>query len=144
AELDPDRNLVEAGLARPQVKPQHFIGKEAYLKQRAAPPAAILCTLTVDDNTSSSGVERFMSGREPVLTPDGQPITDARGRRSYVTSAGFGASIRKHILMSYLPPEYAKVGPKLVVEYFAEHYPVTVAVVGSTPLFDPKNERVKA
>ena len=34
-----------------------------------APPAAVLCTLTVDDPTSSSGVKRYMLGREPILTP---------------------------------------------------------------------------
>ncbi len=45
--------------------------------------------------------------------------------------------------MGYLPPEYAKVGTKLAVEYMAERYPVTVEVVGSTPLFDPENERMK-
>ena len=33
-------------------------------------------------------------------------------------------------------------GTKLVVEYLGEHYPVTVAVAGATPLFDPKNERI--
>ncbi len=36
------------------------------------------------------------------------------------------------------------VGTKLLVEYFGERYPVTVAVVGSTPLFDPDNSRVRA
>jgi glycine cleavage system aminomethyltransferase T len=45
--------------------------------------------------------------------------------------------------MAYLPPEYARAGTQLTVEYFGEHYPVTVAVVGSTPLFDPSNERMK-
>jgi glycine cleavage system aminomethyltransferase T len=46
--------------------------------------------------------------------------------------------------MSYLPPEYAEVGEELSVLYMGERYPVTVAVAGSTPLFDPDNERVKA
>jgi hypothetical protein len=32
------------------------VGREAYLRQREAPPAAVLCTLTVDDPTSKSGV----------------------------------------------------------------------------------------
>jgi glycine cleavage system aminomethyltransferase T/glycine/D-amino acid oxidase-like deaminating enzyme len=143
AELELEYNLVEAGLARPQVKPQDFIGKDAYLKQRAASPAALLCTLTVDDNTARSGFNRYMTGREPILTPAGKPIIDAHGRGSYVTSAGSGPSVGKTILMSYLPPEYAKIGTKLAVEYFAEHYPATVSVVGSTPLFDPANERMK-
>ena len=85
-----------------------------------------------------------MLGREPVLTPDGQSILDARGRRSYVTSAGSGPSVGKHLLMTYLPPERAVVGTKLVVEYFGEHYPVTVAIAGASPLFDADNARIRA
>ncbi len=73
----------------------------------------------------------------------GAPLVDVKGRRSYVTSAGSGPSIGRHILMSYLPPEQAVVGTRLLVEYFGERYPVTVAVAGNTPLFDPDNERVR-
>jgi glycine cleavage system aminomethyltransferase T/glycine/D-amino acid oxidase-like deaminating enzyme len=144
AELELDFDLVEAGMARPTVKDADFIGKEAYLRRRAEPPAAILCTLTVDDPTSASGVKRYMLGREPILTPDGERIVDAKGRGSYVTSAGSGPSVGKHLLMAYLPPEYAKEGTKLAVEYFGERYPVTVAVAGATPLFDPENARIRS
>ena len=72
------------------------------------------------------------------------PLTDAKGRRSFVTSAGAGPSLGKHILMSSLPPEHAKVGEQLAVEYMNERYPVTVQTNDSTPLFDPDNARVKA
>ncbi|HEX9525551.1 MAG TPA: glycine cleavage T C-terminal barrel domain-containing protein, partial [Reyranella sp.] len=85
-----------------------------------------------------------MLGREPVVTRDGADITDRRGRRSYVTSAGAGPSVGKHILMSYLPPDEAVLGTKLSVQYMGERYPVTVAVVGSTPLFDPENTRIRS
>jgi glycine cleavage system aminomethyltransferase T/glycine/D-amino acid oxidase-like deaminating enzyme len=142
-ELELEFDLVEAGLARRSVKDQDFIGKQAYLRQRGEEPAAILCTLTVDQHTSSSGVKRYMLGHEPILGPGGEPIVDARGRRSHVTSAGAGPSVGRYLLLAYLPPERAQVGEKLQVEYFAERYPVSVAVAGSTPLFDPDNERVK-
>ncbi len=142
-ELELDFDLVEAGMARPRVKDADFLGKAAYLEQRSRPPAAILCTLTVDDNTSTSGVKRYMLGKEPILSLAGLPLVDAKGRRSYVTSAGAGPSVGKHLLMAYLPPTYAVEGTKLVVEYFGEHYPVTVAVAGSRPLFDPQNLRIK-
>jgi glycine cleavage system aminomethyltransferase T/glycine/D-amino acid oxidase-like deaminating enzyme len=142
-ELELEYNPVEAGLARPKVKSQGFIGKEAYLRARDEEPAALLCTLTVDDHTASTGEPRYMLGNEPILTPDGGGIVDGKGRRSYVTSAGAGPSVGKHILLSYLPPEYAQVGTKLAVEYFGEQYPVTVEVVGSKPLFDPDDERMK-
>jgi glycine cleavage system aminomethyltransferase T/glycine/D-amino acid oxidase-like deaminating enzyme len=144
AELELDFDLVEAGMARPTLKDADFVGRAAYEKQRAGSPAAILCTLTVDDPTSASGVKRYMLGREPILTPDGERIVDAKGRGSYVTSAGSGPSLGKHLLMSYLPPEHANEGTKLLVEYFGERYPVTVAVAGATPLFDPENQRIRA
>ncbi len=142
-ELDLEHDLVEAGMARPKVKDADFVGRDAYLRQREEDPVRVLCTLTLDDATSSSGVKRYMMGREPVLAPDGAPLTDARGRRSYVTSAGSGPSVGSHLMMSYLPPEEASVGTELQVEYFGERYPVTVAVAGSAPLFDPDDARMK-
>ena len=142
-ELELEYDLVECGLARKTVKEADFIGKEAYLAQREQEPAAILCTLTVDDHSSSNGTKRYMLGHEPILTSAGEPIVDAKGRRSYVTSAGGGPSVGKHILLGYLTPEHARVGEKLLVEYMAEHYPVTVAVAGNAALFDPENARVK-
>jgi glycine cleavage system aminomethyltransferase T/glycine/D-amino acid oxidase-like deaminating enzyme len=142
-ELELEYDLVEAGMARRTVKDEAFVGRDAYLRQRSEEPAAVLCSLTVHDHASSSGVRRYMLGREPVLTADGEPIVDREGRRSYVTSAGSGPSIGRHILMAYLPPDRAEPGASLSVEYFGERYPVTVAAVGSTPLFDPANERMR-
>jgi heterotetrameric sarcosine oxidase gamma subunit len=143
-ELDADYSVVEAGMAWPKVKEQEFVGKDAYLRARESDPAAVLCTLTVDDHTSPAGVKRYMLGREPVVTRDGAPLTDAKGRRAYVTTAGAGPSIGKHILMSYLPPDRASAGEELAVEYLGERYPVTVEVVGATPIFDPENARIRA
>jgi glycine cleavage system aminomethyltransferase T/glycine/D-amino acid oxidase-like deaminating enzyme len=144
AELDAQYTLVEAGMTRPRVKEQDFVGKAAYLAQREAPPAGLLCTLVVDDHASASGDLRYMLGGEPITTPEGEPLADARGRRSYVTSAGSGPSVGAHLLLAYLPPAQAVAGTRLAVEYLSELYPVTVAVAGSTPLFDPGNERIRS
>ncbi|HYL40532.1 MAG TPA: glycine cleavage T C-terminal barrel domain-containing protein, partial [Candidatus Binatus sp.] len=143
-ELDGDYTIVEAGMAPPRIKAQDFIGKDAVLQQLAGPPVALLCTLTVDDHTSPrTGERRYMLGRQPITTDGGAPITDAKGRRSYATSAGASPSTGKHLLFAYLPPEHAVEGRQLFVQYFDELYPVTVAVVGSRPLFDPENLRVR-
>ncbi len=143
-ELDGEYDVVEAGMAWGKVKDEDFVGREAHVRQRESDPVTAMCTLTVDDHRSKSGVARYMLGREPVLTREGKPIVDAKGRRSFVTSAGAGPSVGKHILMSYLPPEHAREGEQLLVEYMAEQYPVTVAVAGSTPLFDPENTRIRS
>jgi len=142
-ELDGEYNVVEAGMAWGAVKEEPFVGREAHLRHREEEPAALLCTLTVDDHTSASGVRRYMLGNEPILTRDGRALIDRHGRRSFATSAGAGPSIGKHILMSYLPPEHAAVGAQLAVEYMGERYPVTVEVVGATPIFDPENARIR-
>jgi glycine cleavage system aminomethyltransferase T/glycine/D-amino acid oxidase-like deaminating enzyme len=143
-ELDGDYDIVEAGMAPPRIKAQEFIGREAVLRQVAEAPVASLCTLTVDDHTSPrTGERRYMLGRQPIVLADGAPITDAKGRRSYATSAGASPSTGKHVLFAYLPPEHAVEGTKLFVQYFDELYPVTVAVVGSRPLFDPENLRAR-
>lgn len=144
AELDGDYTVVEAGMAPARIKAQDFVGRDAVLRQVAEPPAALLCTLTVDDQTSSGGEKRYMLGRQPIVLADGTPLTDAKGRRSYVTSAGASPSTGTYVLMAYLPPEHAVEGNHLFVEYFTDRYPVTVAVAGARPLFDPENLRIRA
>jgi len=143
-ELDADYDVVEAGMAWGRPKAADFVGKEAHLEHRESEPVAVLCTLAVEDHTSKSGQKRYMLGREPILSKKGEPLVDAKGRRSYVTSAGAGPSFGKHILMAYLPPEQANVGEELLVEYLDEHYPVTVRTNDATPVFDPENARVRA
>src|SRR5262245_61160838 len=145
AELESEYTVVEAGMQRPKVKEQDFVGREAHVRHREEEPAAVLCTLTVDDHGSASGVKRYPLGREPITLRDGTPLTDAKGRRSYVTSAGAGPSLEAYLLLAYLPPEHAAEGSQeLAVEYMHERYPVTVARVGAAPLFDPENERIRA
>jgi glycine cleavage system aminomethyltransferase T/glycine/D-amino acid oxidase-like deaminating enzyme len=143
-ELETEYNVVEAGMSGPKVKDEDFVGRDAHLRHREEEPATTLCTMTVDDHTSKSGVKRYMLGREPIQTRAGEPLTDAKGRRSYVTSAGAGPSIGKHILMAYLPPEQAVVGTELSVQYLGERYPVTVDIAGPTPIFDPENTRIRS
>ncbi|MBA3566207.1 MAG: aminomethyl transferase family protein, partial [Actinobacteria bacterium] len=136
--------VVEAGMGAPKVKEQDFVGKDEYLRAREEEPVTILCTLTVDDHASSNGVARYPLGREPVVTRGGARIVDGKGRGSYVTSAGAGPSVGKHLLMAYLPPEHAVEGVELAVEYMGDRYPVTVAVAGPTPVFDPENTRIRS
>ena len=142
-ELDSERTIIEAGMARPKVKAADFVGKEAYLKQRASDPKSVLCTLMVDDHTSAAGTKRYMLGGEPILSRDGGELLDEHGHRPYVTTAGSAPSLGKHLLLAYLPPAQAVVGTPLSVSYMEELYPVTVGSADSTALFDPSNERIK-
>lgn len=143
AELESEYNPLEAGLARPKVKSADFIGKEAYLAAReAGDPEVLMCTLTVEDQTDSEGRTRWMQGgNEPILDMDGNTIFDSHGRVSRVTTAGYGPSVGKHILMAYLPAHLAVPGTDLQVMYMYEKFPVKV--VGTDGPFDPTDSRLK-
>ena len=145
AELESEYTVVEAGMQRPKVKEQDFVGKEAHLRHREEKPAAILCTLTVDDHTSASGVNRYPLGREPITLRDGTPlyrregpplVPDERGRRAVarqvhpdgVPAAGTrgrglaGARCRVHD--GALPRDGRRCWP--------------------APIFDPENARIRS
>lgn len=141
AELAPDRDPVEAGLALPRVKDADFVGKPAYLAAREQEPAAVLCTLAMAEPGEAG--PRFPTGNEPVLAEDGSPLVDARGRRSYVTSAGPAPSLGRYLLLAYLPPEQAVAGRRLQVDYLDQRHPVEVLTVGRTAPFDPDHTRPK-
>jgi glycine cleavage system aminomethyltransferase T len=97
------------------------------------------------DQTSAAGIDRYPTGgNEPVVTLQGDRIVDAHGRISRVTTAGAAPSLGTYLLMAYLPMEYAVEGNELGVVYMNEQYPVKVARVGSQPLFDPDDERMKS
>ncbi|MDI5984271.1 FAD-dependent oxidoreductase [Halomonas sp. M4R5S39] len=139
-------NLVEAGLARPRVKPADFHGRAAYLEQRERErQPAYLCTLTLDENRDAGGVPRYPVGHSPILDPEsGEVLVDALGRRSYVTSIAYGPSLGRIIALGYLPAEHAREGHVLAMEYFGEHYPLRVEAVGYRALYDPDNRRPRS
>ena len=127
------------------MKEADFVGKEAHLRQREEEPAAVLCTLTVDDHTSSSGRQALHARpRAGARRATASRWSTRTGAARTSRRPGAGPSLGKHILMSYLPPEQATVGEQLQVEFLGEQYPVTVDVVGSTPIFDPENTRIRS
>ena len=70
-----------------------------------------------------------MLGGEPILTRDGEPLTDGHGHHPYVTTAGSAPSLGKHVLHG-LPaagrrPSSAPSSPSTT---WSELYPVTVGV----------------
>jgi glycine cleavage system aminomethyltransferase T len=130
-------------MQRPKVKAADFVGREAYMAQRESEPATVLCTLSVDDHTSASGIKRYMLGGEPILTRDGGTLTDGHGRHPYITTAGSAPTLGKHLLLAYLPPDQATVGNQLAVSYMEELYPVTIESIDATPVLDPDNERIR-
>ena len=148
ADLETEYNAIEAAIQRPLVKEADFHGKAAHLSQREEDPCAVLCTMTLDD-LNVSGKTRYPVGISPIVDPaTGEVPIDSKGRRSYTTGMSYCPSIKKFVVMGYLPKEIAIKGKSLLIEYFNEDgdglYPMTVQIVGKGSLYDPNNERVRA
>ncbi len=148
ADLETEYTAIEAAIQRPLVKEADFHGKAAHLAHREESPCAILCTMTLDD-LNVSGKTRYPVGISPIIDPaTGEVPIDSKGRRSYTTGMSYCPSLKKFVVMGYLPKEIAVQGKSLLIEYFNEDgdglYPMTVQIVGKGSLYDPGNERVRA
>ena len=148
ADLETEYTAIEAAIQRPLVKEADFHGKAAHLAQREEDPCAILCTMTLDD-LNVSGKTRYPVGISPIIDPaTGEVPIDSKGRRAYTTGMSYCPSLKKFVVMGYLPKEIAIQGKSLLIEYFNEDgdglYPITVQIVGKGSLYDPGNERVRA
>jgi dimethylglycine oxidase len=128
ADIDADRNPLEAGLAF-AVKPAKgsFIGRDALLRSKAEGIARTLCCVTFAD------AGRVVLGKEPIL--DGDRVL------GYVTSANYGYTVGRGIAYGYVPASRATPGTPVEIEYFGERYP---AAVSDEPLYDPKGLRLRS
>ncbi len=127
-DISPDYSPYESGMGfAVALDKGDFIGREALLKQKQNGIQTRLCCLTLADPTA------IAIGKEPIRAGD-RVI-------GWVTSGGYGYTVRKSIVYGYLPIEHAAVGTELDVEILGERIK---AVVEREPLYDPKGERIKA
>jgi len=128
ADISPDYTPYETGQAFcVDLNKGDFIGREALLKRKQEGIKQKLCCLSLADPTA------IAIGKEPIRRGD-QVI-------GWVTSGGYGYSVKKSIAYGYLPVEYAKPGTELDIDFFGERIK---AVVEREPLWDLKGERIKA
>jgi 4-methylaminobutanoate oxidase (formaldehyde-forming) len=126
ADITPDDTPWEAGLGfAVKLDKADFIGREALLEKQE--PERKLACLVLDDPRSVA------LGSEPVRI-DGQIV----GR---VTSGGYGYTVERPIAYAYVPAANAEVGQPVQIEIFGDWVSGEVA---AEPLYDPKNERVRA
>tara|TARA_B110000003_G_scaffold220143_1_gene219967 strand:- start:321 stop:2099 length:1779 start_codon:yes stop_codon:yes gene_type:complete len=148
ADLEGNYNACESAIERGLVKESDFHGKAAHLAHREEEPCAILCTMTLDNLDVSGTGSRYPVGISPIIDPDtGKVPVDSKGRWSYSTSMSFCPSIKKHVVMGYLPTNIAIPGKPMSLEYFNENgdgvYPMTVQIVGKGSIYDPENKKVR-
>ena len=134
ADISPDYTPLEAGLrfAVAFDKTADFIGRDALLRQRDAPLAKRLVTLTAEDDP-----ELLLTGRETILR-DGERV-------GWLSSGGYGHTIGKHIGLGYVrhadgvTTDYLRAGTYRIESANRQ----VNAELHLGPLYDPDNSRVR-
>ena len=126
-DMDANYNPFEAGMQHVlRWKKGDFIGRAALVQHKDSAPARRLACLTLDRPGD------VVMGGEPILA-DGRAV-------GFVSSANTGYSVSRHVAYGYLPAELAAPGQQLLIEYFGQPLPATVA---AEPLFDPAGDRLR-
>jgi len=107
-------------------KPGGFIGAEALRREAAVGPRERFVPLIVDAGDADAAAVSIVY--------DGAAVV------GLVTSGGFGYRIQKSIALAYVRADRAVPGTVLAVEILGER---RRAVVGSEPLYDPQNLRLR-
>ena len=102
-----------------------FLGRQALIKIMEAGITSKLCAIALNANYGLFGGESVWAGDRLI------------GR---IRSAAHGHTIGKDIGLIYLPPDLSPPGSQVEVEVFGQRIK---AEVMSTPLVDPKGERLR-
>jgi 4-methylaminobutanoate oxidase (formaldehyde-forming) len=124
ADITPDDNPYEGGLAFAVKLDKAFVGREA-LERAGEPSRRLACLMLADPRSTALGNEPVRAGGEIC------------GR---VTSGGYGYTLGASIAYAYLPAEHAAPGTEVAVEVFGEWID---GEVRAEPLFDPDGARVR-
>jgi 4-methylaminobutanoate oxidase (formaldehyde-forming) len=128
ADITPDYTPYETGMGIfVRLDKGDFRGKKALEKQKKEGRRQKLCCFSLEDPTAIG------LGNEPIFQ-DGKVV-------GWITSGGYGYTVKKSIAYGYLPLTLAKPGTRLETELFGERIALTVE---KEPLYDPKGERIKA
>ncbi len=118
----------DAGLERfVKLEKGEFIGKQALLERHAKGEAERFVPLIVETPTADA------------LTCS--IVFDGATQVGIVGSGGYGHRIGKSIALAYVRKDLSAPGSKLEIEILGKRYPATVA---QEPIYDPKNERLRA
>jgi glycine cleavage system aminomethyltransferase T len=128
ADIHSEYNPYEAGLGfAVKLQKGNFLGKTALERVKSQGITRKLSCLVLDDASA--------------IALGGEPLLDGERVLGYVTSGGYGYTVRQSIIYGYLPSEYTTPGTRIEVQLFGIRYPATVV---KEPLYDPKNEKIKA
>ena len=126
-EYRPEYTPAETGLDRfVDLRKNDFIGRDAAMRERDAPPGRRLCTFVVDAHDADVWAD------EPIFSGD-----DVVG---FVTSGGYAHYSEKSIALGFAPVEMIAAGAEFTVEILGER---RAARLVREPVLDPRGERMR-
>jgi dimethylglycine dehydrogenase len=127
SELNVHHTPLETNVAWTVKMNKDFIGKAGLEKQQAAGvQQQLVCLVCEAEDADPWGYNPIFNGEEIV---------------GMTSSGGFGHRTGKSIALGYVPPSLAAPGTRLEVEVLGKKLAAEVVVM---PLYDPKNEKMKA
>ncbi len=127
SEMNVHHTPLETNVAWTVKMDKDFIGKAGLEKQKAAGvPRQLVCLVCQADDADPWGYNPIFNGDKIV---------------GMTSSGGYGHRTDKSIALGYVPPALAAPGTRLEVEVLGKRL---AAEVVAMPLYDPKNERMKA
>jgi dimethylglycine dehydrogenase len=128
AELTNEITMIEADMERfVRMDKGDFVGRDALAKRKEEGVALTCVYLEVADGDSDP------RGNEPIYA--GERIVGVS------TSGGYGYAVGKTLAFAYVEPQLAEPGSQVEVEILGER---RKAEVLAAPVYDPRNERLKA
>ncbi len=126
-EFKPDYTPAETRLDRfISFKKNDFIGRDAAMAEKHAPPKRRLCTFVVD------AADADVWGDEPIWR-DGRVV-------GFVTSGGYTHYIGKSVALGFVPVEMIGDGAAFEIEILGDLRPARLI---TQPLFDPEGARMR-
>ena len=126
-EYRPEYTPAETGLDRfVDLRKNDFIGRDAAMRERDAPPARRLCTFVVDADDADVWAD------EPIFSGD-----DVVG---FATSGGYAHYSDKSIALGFVPVEMIAGGAQFAIEILGQR---RAARLVREPVFDPAGERMR-
>ena len=127
-EYRPEYTPAETGLDRfVDLAKNHFIGRDAAMRERDTPPGRRLCAFEVDAHDADVWAD------EPIFAGD-----EVVG---FVTSGGYAHWSEKSIALGFVPVELIDGGAELTIEILGER---RAARLLREPVLDPRGERMRA
>jgi dimethylglycine dehydrogenase len=127
SEMNVHHTPLETNVAWTVKLDKEFIGKAGIEKQKSqGVPRQLACLVVDAEDADPWGYNPIFNGEEIV---------------GMTSSGGYGHRTGKSIALGYVPPELAAAGTKLAVEVLGKKLDAEVVAM---PLYDPKNEKMKA